>query len=387
MLRIFVFALVRSALLGVVKRFACLVCILSSSLTAAAEQSVISAPTATAHRTFALLIGASQYPSLPGRLQLRGPKNDVPAFRNLLLRAGIPGENVTVLADQVLYSPALPTAATIRSHLRQQVEQRVSGETLVLFFAGHGSQQPQKTDHHGYSEPDGLDELFLARDVTKWNGEIGAVENAIIDDELGAAIGALRTKGVNIIAIFDTCHAGDSARKSPSSDAGNTRRERFVGAANLKIPAASNRHLSSVTPSHSTHQRSGVTTPPQYNRRTKTTAIPAPSPQNTQNENAGYLLALYASAPWQTTYETRIHLKPSTSDTLVPSTLVRGMFSYYLEQVLLQNTNINTIDAFDAIRRQYRSKKLTTPNPQFESSDPRVSAQPIFTLLKGHVFP
>jgi len=50
---------------------------------------------------YALLVGISGYPSLPERLQLSGPKNDVEMWRRLLLQRGFAQGNVRILADQV----------------------------------------------------------------------------------------------------------------------------------------------------------------------------------------------------------------------------------------------------------------------------------------------
>ena len=57
---------------------------------------------------------------------------------------------------------------------------------------------------------------FLQRHAGRWNGSAGGVENAIVDDEFGAAIDALRAKGAFVWVVFDACHSGTMDRGAPS---------------------------------------------------------------------------------------------------------------------------------------------------------------------------
>ena len=82
---------------------------------------------------------------------------------------------------------------------------------VYLHFSGHGSQAPALNDE---TELDGLDELFLPVDIGPWNDTVGAVENALLDDEIGEMIGAIRAKGATVWAVFDSCHSGTATRAS-----------------------------------------------------------------------------------------------------------------------------------------------------------------------------
>jgi hypothetical protein len=59
---------------------------------------------------------------------------------------------------------------------------------------------------------DGLDELFLPVDIGPWSDQVGEVQNALVDDEIGALIDGLRAKGANVWAVFDSCHSGTATR-------------------------------------------------------------------------------------------------------------------------------------------------------------------------------
>lgn len=163
----------------------------------------------------ALLVGVSGYPSLPEARRLRGPRNDVPLMRDALLRAGMSAAGVTLLADGVPGSRALPTRQAILSAMADLAARATPGDWVVVYFSGHGSQQPQPRLPAGsgaHREPDGLDEIFLPYDIGDWDGRAGGVRGALVDDEIGAALAAITARGARVWAIFDTCHAGDMAR-------------------------------------------------------------------------------------------------------------------------------------------------------------------------------
>ena len=162
------------------------------------------------NHTYALLVGVSEYPTLEPGLQLNGgPRNDVLLFQRYLQERGVTSDNITVLTDGTR-DAALPTRSAILENLSRLGEQAGPGDFVVLVFAGHGSQQPSKDDPR--IEPDGLDEIFLPRDVGHWVGETAAVENAITDNEFGEALDRIRARGAFVWAIFDTCHSATMTR-------------------------------------------------------------------------------------------------------------------------------------------------------------------------------
>ncbi len=166
---------------------------------------------AFARENHALLIGANQYPSLEERWWLKGPANDVQLVATYLTTeapVAFAAENVTVLSDGVAGAEA-PTLGAIRGAFAELTAEVQPGDFVYLHFSGHGTQAPA-TD--AATELDGLDELFLPVDIGPWSDKVGAVQNALVDDEIGALIDGLRAKGANVWAVFDSCHSGTATR-------------------------------------------------------------------------------------------------------------------------------------------------------------------------------
>jgi hypothetical protein len=177
-------------------------------LTLACASSEASVP---APRLWAVIVGVSEYPTLEPELQLEGPRNDVPLVLNWLQRTrAVPRSQVTVLADQVAQADGLPTRSAILEALNALPQRTVSGDTVFLYFAGHGSRQPQPGQ--SWTKADGLDEIFLPRDVGRWAEGQHGVAGAIIGSEIGRVVDALRAQGVFVWLVFDSCHSATGAR-------------------------------------------------------------------------------------------------------------------------------------------------------------------------------
>ncbi|MFT3956498.1 MAG: caspase family protein [Piscinibacter sp.] len=183
----------------------------------------------------AVLVGVSEYPTLDKRYQLDGPRNDVKRLRAVLQQRGVAPAELRVLADGV-DGAELPTRAAILAAWQQAAERSRAGDVLVLYFAGHGSQQPaDRRTPEGRDEVDGLNEIILPRDVGPWANEKVAVANAIVDHELRRIVDAATARGVFVWAIFDACHSATLVRSAddPSSEV----RYRQVAPGDLGIPA------------------------------------------------------------------------------------------------------------------------------------------------------
>lgn len=177
----------------------------------------LAAMPALARENHALLIGVDQYQNLPERWWLKGPGNDVQLVATYLTtEAPVPfaPENVTILANAVEGAP-VPTLAAIRAAFADLTAKVEPGDFVYLHFSGHGTQAPALDPS---TELDGLDELFLPADIGPWSNQIGAVENALVDDEIGALIDGLRAKGANVWAVFDSCHSGTVTRSLDGAD-------------------------------------------------------------------------------------------------------------------------------------------------------------------------
>lgn len=145
----------------------------------------------------ALLVGVSQLPGQPQADWLQAPRNDVQLMRRTLLAQGFKQEAIQILADGVP-GAGMPDAGAIHVALDRMVAQAVPGDFVVLYFSGHGTRV--QSTRKLYREPDGMAEMFLARD--------GVVHDA----EVGRWVQALLARGAFVWAIFDTCSATSMTR-------------------------------------------------------------------------------------------------------------------------------------------------------------------------------
>jgi hypothetical protein len=157
-----------------------------------------------------VVVGVGHYEHLDPSLSLDGPSNDVPLVVTWLRRQGVPRRHLTVLADHVASADGLPTRAAILDALDALAGRMHAGDIAFLYFAGHGSQQPQ--GGREWSKADGLEEIFLPRDVGRWDGAAGRVEGAIVDHEIGRVVQALRARGIFVWLVFDSCHSATISR-------------------------------------------------------------------------------------------------------------------------------------------------------------------------------
>jgi len=185
---------------------------------AAAPAPPVAAPVAP-RPARALLVGCTRYPYLeeagvaPGSntISLRGPTNDVELFARALRDVhGVPDASMTRLAGWPDDEKARPTKQNIVRALQKLAADAKPGEWIVVFLAGHGSQQPSS----GASlddEVDGLDEIFLPADVRP-APDGTKVPNALSDDEIAQLVAAIQRKGAEVWLVVDACHSGTLLR-------------------------------------------------------------------------------------------------------------------------------------------------------------------------------
>ncbi|MFO1049896.1 MAG: caspase family protein [Geminicoccaceae bacterium] len=167
----------------------------------------------------ALLIAVSNYPD--ERMRLQGPGNDATLLYGVLTRRGFAPGDIKVLADTL--DPAGGAIAVAGSPTRQAILQAFDalvadaqpGDEIFVAMSGHGTQQPAK-DVRG--EPDGLDELFLPLDVGRWDASVDAIDNAIVDDEIGRFLDRLRAKDAKVWLVMDSCHSGTGTRAAGDAE-------------------------------------------------------------------------------------------------------------------------------------------------------------------------
>ena len=165
-------------------------------------------------RTYhALLVACTDYPNaacqiFAHRAQQRRPARAAVSARERADKFA--PENVTLLADNHARGRRCRRPMRASRPRWPDIAAKVQRDDFVyLHLSGHGSQQPQAK---AGNETDGFDEFFLPRDIGKWATRDKAVPNALIDDDIGAALDAIRDKGAFVWAIFDCCHSGTATR-------------------------------------------------------------------------------------------------------------------------------------------------------------------------------
>ena len=162
----------------------------------------------------ALLIGIDRYAddAVP---DLEGAVNDVGNMRDLLTRhLGFDADRVRVLTDAQATREGI--LAGIRDWL---VAGTRPGARALLYYAGHGVQQP---DQDG-DEEDGQDEALAPHDVRTGSAASGPQRyaNLILDDEIGALFDDLADRQAYL--VVDSCFSGTITRSLASPDPGVVR--------------------------------------------------------------------------------------------------------------------------------------------------------------------
>ncbi|RMH12772.1 MAG: caspase family protein [Gammaproteobacteria bacterium] len=287
-----------------------------------------------ASTNYALIVGVSGYPGLDEDFQLKGPRYDAQLVRDFLRHykpAKFKDENITVLADGV-DGAGLPTHAAI-VHALQALAQKVkSGDFVYLHFSGHGSQAPAKTDR---SETDGLDELFMPRDISHWEDSVGDVPRALRDDEIGSLITAIRNKGAFVWAVFDSCHSGTVTRGAPVGDDVRLRRVDPVKGLGIPEEAMRNARL------YAARTRGGPAREGALDRGT--------------HSGKGKFVAFYAAQTTQTTPEMRL---PEGEEGRQP----HGLFTFTLLRALEQHPTATYRQIGGEVMQEYiRHNRTTRP--------------------------
>ena len=175
----------------------------------------------------ALLVGVSDYPTLPAGVQRTpGARNDVALLRDTLQQRGFSSGRIRVLADGVANAEQ-PTRANILRALDELATASRPGDFVFLHFSGHGSMEP------GARLGEGALPIFLPIDIGRWDGGTGRVDNAITRQDLRDRVDRIADQGAFVWGVFDTCHAATLVRQA---DPGSLPR-RFVQPSWLGTPS------------------------------------------------------------------------------------------------------------------------------------------------------
>ena len=146
----------------------------------------------------ALTIGINAYPSQP----LSGCVADARSAGAALAQLGF---DVRSLYDEAA------TRRGIEVAIDGLLAESQSGDTVVIHYAGHGTQLPDLNQDEG----DGFDEAWVPIDYM--SGEF------FIDDDQGALFDRYRAAGIELVLFTDCCHSGTNTRAAFARNAPQTR--------------------------------------------------------------------------------------------------------------------------------------------------------------------
>ena len=242
----------------------------------------------------------------------------------------------------------MPTRANIEREFKRLTKVVKPGDQVMIVMGGHGSQQPEKPNSPD-PEPDGLDELFLPRDVGKWDGDTGSVKNAIIDDDLGDWLKELQKREVFIWLTMDSCHSGTMTRGGNDKEV--TRDLDMTDDLGIPKPA-----IEKAVKAAEERERG---------KPEKSRGGPPPAPIKIGNKSG--IVAIYAAQPTEVTLERE--MPPRTE-----GAQVYGLLSYTLCQVLLEATEkskqgITYAELARRVQAQYIAWGRTFPTPLIEGEN------------------
>lgn len=301
---------------------------------------------ALARENYALVVAAADYVNLDERWWLVGPKNDADLVSTYLLSdAPVPfaPENVVVLSDTDGHDPA--TLANIRAAFARLEAALEPGDFVYLHFSGHGTQAPARDPD---SELDGLDELFLPVDIGKWNDQVGEVENALVDDEIGALLDRLRRKGADVWVVFDSCHSGTATRGvDDGDDEVRVRQLSDEALSDLGIPQEP-----AVATTRSLGEDAAAQIP-------LDTSGPGDGVATGDDAGMGALVAFFAAQTNEVTPEKRM---PKGA----PDRRSQGVFTYTLFETLAEYPSATYGQIAQEVLRKYSVNNLARATPLFE---------------------
>ena len=283
---------------------------------------------------FALFVAVNDYPRLGESAALNGPANDADLMSRYLLATpelGFSRERMTILANGDIIADGTPTLREIDDRLSALANKVSVGDFVYIHFAGHGSRQRARDPR---TEPDGLDEIFLPSDTGP--AENGAYPNALVDDDLGAALDAIRDRGAFVFIVFDSCHSSTATRASGAEPEGTQYRW---------LP-----------------EPSGTGGPPDFDSAVEREATLT---VGESNGNRGGMVAFYAAQTIEKTPELPLPRGDEQAKTY-------GLFSHTMLDVLAKNPGITYRELAQSILHRYAAGNFTKPTPLFEGALDRV---------------
>ena len=149
---------------------------------------------------FGLVIGIDDY---GGADDLQGAVADAQDVATALRRAGA-REVIVLLNGEV-------RRARIFAELQTMQRKAKAGDTIVLHYAGHGSQEPIRPGDRD-AEGDGLNDDFVLGGFRTLHDPT----ERVIDKEVVAWLGDTGNRGVKVLFVANSCHSGGiDSRNAP----------------------------------------------------------------------------------------------------------------------------------------------------------------------------
>jgi len=188
----------------------------------------VCAVSANAQTTRALFVGIDSYQFSTAKnpqatfKDLRGAVADTVRFKNLLREKYALDLDRTPQGQcpdaphpiSITLLNACATRATILKALNDLIDRSAPQDTLLFYFAGHGSQYADQE----YTQSSGYNGTILPTDARDPNAE---AEGDILDKELRAIKERAVAKGIYFVTIFDSCNSGTATRDGSAGQSRN----------------------------------------------------------------------------------------------------------------------------------------------------------------------
>ena len=149
------------------------------------------APRAETQTVRSVVIGIDEYAELA---DLNGAVNDARDVASALSRSGV--------RDLVVLENGAANRARIAHEWRSMSARAEPGDTLVLAYAGHGGQEPERVSG---TERDGRDEVLL---LGGFRSTGPGTRERIFDDELNQWFVDAGALDLRVVFVADSCHSG-----------------------------------------------------------------------------------------------------------------------------------------------------------------------------------
>ncbi len=144
---------------------------------------------------------------------LRGAVSDAQAIKQALAIAyrlsfdtAVPGKCATSNGLSITLTDGCATRKQILASLTSLIAASAPRDTVIFYFAGHGS---TIADDQVFDQASGVDSTILPTDARNPDATAAA---DIVDREIRRIIDVASARGVNVVTIFDSCNSGTATR-------------------------------------------------------------------------------------------------------------------------------------------------------------------------------